>query len=130
MTFDITPIVEAVAAALCAVVTCVLVPYIKSKTTAEQQKEINAWVKIAVSAAEQIYVGSGRGEEKKAYVLEWLRAHGVTVDDEKLDAMIEAAVYELSQGLIPLEGVAVVEGGGKDEQQPSCYRDPAQPKPE
>lgn len=115
MTFDITPIVEAVAAALCAVVTCVLVPYIKSKTTAEQQKEINAWVKIAVSAAEQIYVGSGRGEEKKAYVLEWLRAHGVTVDDEKLDSMIEAAVYELSQGLIPLEGVAVVEGGGKDE---------------
>lgn len=115
MTFDITPIVEAVAAALCAVVTCVLVPYIKSKTTAEQQKKINAWVKIAVSAAEQIYVGSGRGEEKKAYVLEWLRAHGVTVDDEKLDAMIEAAVYELSQGLIPLEGVAVVEGGGKDE---------------
>lgn len=115
MTFDITPIVEAVAAALCAVVTCVLVPYIKSKTTAEQQKEINAWVKIAVSAAEQIYVGSGRGEERKAYVLEWLRAHGVTVDDEKLDAMIEAAVYELSQGLIPLEGVAVVEGGGKDE---------------
>lgn len=107
MTFDITPIVEAVAAALCAVVTCVLVPYIKSKTTAEQQKEINAWVKIAVSAAEQIYVGSGRGEEKKAYVLEWLRAHGVTVDDEKLDAMIEAAVYELSQGLIPLEGIAI-----------------------
>lgn len=115
MTFDITPIVEAVAAVLCAVVTCVLVPYIKSKTTTEQQKEINAWVKIAVTAAEQIYTGSGRGEEKKAYVLEWLRAHGVTVDDEKLDAMIEAAVYELSQGLIPLEGTAVVEGGGKNE---------------
>ena len=66
---------------------------------------------IAVSAAEQIYTGSGRGEEKKAYVLEWLRSHGVTVDDEKLDAMIEAAVYELTQGIIPLEGVAIVEGG-------------------
>ena len=91
--------------------TCVLIPYIKSKTTTEQQKEINAWVKIAVSAAEQIYTGSGRGEEKKAYVLEWLRSHGVTVDDEKLDAMIEAAVYELTQGIIPLEGVAIVEGG-------------------
>lgn len=105
MTFDITPIVEAVAAALCAVVTCVLVPYIKSKTTAEQQKEINAWVKIAVSAAEQIYKGQGRGEEKKAYVLEWLRERGVTVDEARLDVMIEAAVYELSQGLLPLEGV-------------------------
>lgn len=111
MTFDITPIVEAVVAVVCAVVTCVLIPYIKSKTTTEQQKEINAWVKIAVSAAEQIYTGSGRGEEKKAYVLEWLQSHGVTVDDEKLDAMIEAAVYELTQGIIPLEGVAIVEGG-------------------
>lgn len=107
--YDITPIIEAVAALIAALITAFLVPYIKSKTTAEQQKEINAWVKIAVAAAEQIYAGSGRGEEKKAYVLEWLRAHGVTVDDEKLDAMIEAAVYELSQGLIPLEGVVVGE---------------------
>ena len=109
--FDITPIIEAVAALIGVIITCVLIPYIKSKTTTEQQKEINAWVKIAVSAAEQIYTGSGRGEEKKAYVLEWLRSHGVTVDDEKLDAMIEAAVYELTQGIIPLEGVAIVEGG-------------------
>ena len=61
MTFDITPIVEAVVAVVCAVVTCVLIPYIKSKTTTEQQKEINAWVKIAVSAAEQIYTGSDIG---------------------------------------------------------------------
>lgn len=114
MTFDITPIVEAVVAVVCAVVTCVLIPYIKSRTSAQQQAEINAWVKIAVSAAEQIYTGSGRGEEKKAYVVKWLRDHGVTVDTEKLDAMIEAAVYELTQGIIPLEGVAVVEGEGSE----------------
>lgn len=114
MTFDITPIVEAVVAVVCAVVTCVLIPYIKSKTTTEQQKEINAWVKIAVAAAEQIYKGQGRGEEKKEYVLAWLREHGVTVDEAKLDAMIEAAVYDLSQGIIPLEGV-VVEGAEGDE---------------
>lgn len=79
----------------------------ESKTTAEQQKEINAWVKIAVAAAEQIYVGSGRGEEKKAYVIDWLRNHGITVDEEKLDALIEAAVYELNQGVIPIEGIAI-----------------------
>ena len=115
MTFDITPIVEAVIAVVCAVVTCVLIPYIKSRTSAQQQAKINAWVKIAVSAAEQIYTGSGRGEEKKAYVVKWLRDHGVTVDTEKLDAMIEAAVYELTQGIIPLEGVAVVEGGADND---------------
>lgn len=114
MTFDITPIVEAVVAVVCAVVTCVLIPYIKSKTTMEQQQEINAWVKIAVAAAEQIYAGSGRGEEKKAYVVQWLKDWGITVDAEKIDAMIEAAVYELNQGIIPLEGVTVVEGGAND----------------
>lgn len=111
MSFDITPIVEAVVAIVCAVVTCVLIPYIKSITTTEQQAEINAWVKIAVSAAEQIYAGSGRGEEKKAYVIEWLRSHGVTLDTEKLDAMIEAAVYELKQGILITDGVTIVEGG-------------------
>lgn len=105
MTIDITPIIEAVIALAGVIVSCVLIPYIKSKTTTEQQKEINAWVKIAVAAAEQIYVGSGRGEEKKAYVINWLREHGVTVDEVKLDALIEAAVYELTNG----EGLIIVE---------------------
>lgn len=86
--YDITPIIEAVAALIAALITAFLVPYIKSKTTAEQQKEINAWVKIAVSAAEQIYTGSGRGEEKKEYVINWLREHGITVDEAKLDASL------------------------------------------
>lgn len=105
--FDITPIIEAVAALIGVIITCVLIPYIKSKTTTEQQKEINAWVKIAVSAAEQLFTGSGRGEEKKAYVIAWLKECGITVDEAELDALIEAAVYELEQGLIPLEGIAI-----------------------
>ena len=112
--FDITVIIEAVFALLAAVITAIVIPYIKSKTTASQQAEVNAWVKIAVTAAEQIYTGSGRGEEKKAYVLNWLQEHGITVDAEKLDALIEAAVYELTQGIIPLEGVAIVEGEGSE----------------
>ena len=105
--FDITPIIEAVAALIGVIITCVLIPYIKSKTTTEQQKEINAWVKIAVSAAEQLFTGSGRGEEKKAYVIAWLIERGITVGEAELDALIEAAVYELEQGLIPLEGIAI-----------------------
>lgn len=100
MIFDITPIMEAVVALLAAVITAVVVPYIKSKTTTDQQRQINTWVQIAVSAAEQIYAGSGLGEEKKTYVIEWLRQHGVTVDADKLDAMIEAAVYDLKNGAL------------------------------
>lgn len=104
---DLTPIIEAVAALIGVVITCILVPFIRSKTTAEQQKEINAWVKIAVSAAEQIFKGSGRGEEKKQYVIAWLKERGFTVDENELDALIEAAVYELNQGIIPIEGVTI-----------------------
>lgn len=100
MTFDITPVMEAVAALLAAVITAIVIPYIKTKTTTDQQRQINTWVQIAVSAAEQIYNGPGRGEDKKKYVVEWLRQHGVTVDADKLDAMIEAAVYDLKNGAI------------------------------
>ena len=63
--YDITPIIESVAALIAALITAFVIPYIRSKTTAQQQAEINAWVKIAVSAAEQIYKGSGRGEERR-----------------------------------------------------------------
>lgn len=101
MQFDITTIVEAVAALIAAIITAFVVPYIKSRTT-NQQQQINAWVRIAVTAAEQIYAGSGRGEEKKAYVIDWLRKHGVTVDESKLDALIEAAVFELNKGLLTI----------------------------
>ena len=34
-------------------------------------------------------------------------------NEEKLDALIEAAVYELNQGVIPIEGIAVKEEEAK-----------------
>ena len=95
-TVDITPILEAVVSLIAVVITVIVIPYIKSKNTVEKQQEISSWVKIAVSAAEQIYKGIGRGEEKKEYVLNWLAEKGIKIDANELDAMIESAVYELS----------------------------------
>ena len=89
---DITPIVNAVIALLAAGVSVFLIPWIKSKTTDEQRKELLEWVKIGVAAAEQLYEGQGRGEEKKKYVLEFLASMGFTVDEEAINAAIEAAV--------------------------------------
>ena len=97
--FDITPIVEAIFALLAAVVAYILIPYIKSKTTEEQRQNINGWIKIAVAAAEQIYVGAGRGAEKKLYVLDFLESKGFKIDENSIEAMIEAAVLELNSGL-------------------------------
>lgn len=98
--FDITLIIEAVGLLIAAVITGILVPYIKSRTTAEQQEIINTWVEIAVTAAEQIFVGSGRGGEKKKYVIEFLSNKGFKIDEASVDAMIESAVEALNKGLM------------------------------
>jgi uncharacterized membrane protein YraQ (UPF0718 family) len=92
---DLTAILEVIITLVVATITGVLVPYIKSKTTAEQQTVLTALVKAAVTAAEQIYTGSGRGQEKKAYVLAWLADRGITVDADKLDVLVESEVYAL-----------------------------------
>lgn len=109
--FDITNIIEAIIALIGVCITSFLIPYLKSKTSTSQQIEINNWVKIAVTAAEQIYIGSGRGSEKKKYVENWLIEHKVKYDSSKIDAMIESAVYELKQnGLIIESATEIVEG--------------------
>ena len=102
MEFDITTIIEVIIAIIGALVTSFLLPYLRSKTSIETQSEVNKWIKIAVTAAEQIYNGSGRGEEKKQYVIDWLKSHNIKYDYEKIDAMIEAAVYELKQNGLPI----------------------------
>jgi len=101
MIFDITPIIGAILALLGAVITYILVPWIKSKTTTEQQAMINYWVTVAVQAAEMLHKeGSGRGEEKREYVIAFLKEKGFTVDETELRVMIEAAVLELKNGLV------------------------------
>ena len=97
--FDFTDICKALITLICAIITAFVVPYIKSKTTAQQQTALLALVKIAVAAAEQIFDSDSMGAEKKEYVISWLEAHNVTVDAEELKAMIESAVYELKKGV-------------------------------
>lgn len=96
---DLTQIVMALLTLVVAIVTSFLIPYIKSRTTLHQQEQINGWVRIAVAAAEQLITGSGQGEARKQYVLGFLQDHGYTLDDAQIDAMIEAAVWQLKQGL-------------------------------
>lgn len=98
---NITVIINAVIALIAAVVSTFLIPWIRSKTTSQQREDLIAWVKIAVAAAEQIYKGSGRGEDKKKYVLDFLAQSGFTVDTDSVNAAIEAAVKQLnSEGII------------------------------
>lgn len=101
MTIDVTTIVNAVIALIAAIISAFVIPWIKSKTTAQQREDLVAWVKIAVAAAEQIYRGTKRGEEKKQYVLDFLTKNGFSVNEDSVNAAIEAAVKQLnSEGII------------------------------
>ena len=97
---DITPIAQAFIALVTTVIVIVIIPWIKSRTTSEQITQIMSWVNIAVLAAEQLFKGIGRGEEKKQYVLDFLKSKGYYIDAEKIDAMIEAEVSKLNGGKI------------------------------
>lgn len=80
-----------------AVITTFLIPYLKAKVDAEKFAKIKNWVKAAVEAAEMIYNGTGRGAEKKAYVLNYLKEKGYTLDLDSIDNLIEFAVLALKK---------------------------------
>lgn len=94
---DLTPIIEAAVALAVAVITAFVIPYLKEKIGAAKYAKMLEWVTIAVKAAEMIYKGTGRGAEKKAHVLSFLKEKGFTVDPVSLDVMIESAVLELQK---------------------------------
>ncbi len=96
---DLTEIIIAVIGLLFAAANIYLIPMLKQKLSAEKYSEIQIWVNIAVKAAEMLYVGSGRGEEKKAYVLEFLKNKGITLDIASIENMIEAAVLDMQNNM-------------------------------
>ena len=91
---DLTPIITAVLTLIFSLITAFLIPYIKTKVSAEQFATIKLW------AAEMLYVGSGRGEEKKKYVIEFLNSKGFTLNAEEIENLIESAVLELKQSQV------------------------------
>lgn len=93
-TINLTPILQAVIALLAALITYRLIPWIKSKTTTEQQVQLRAAVRVAVFAAEQIY-GAGNGAEKMDYALKWLREQGYEIDSREVEAAVGECINAL-----------------------------------
>lgn len=92
---DLTQIIVAVLTLVISLITAFLIPYLKTKVSAEKLDTIKFWVNIAVEAAEMIYVGTGRGQEKKDYVVKFLNSKGFTLNVTEIENLIEAAVMEL-----------------------------------
>lgn len=91
---DLTPIVNATIALVAALITAFVIPWLKSRTTAQERDEMLKWVEIAVAAAQQMYHQMG-GKERKEYVRNYLNAKGYDVNDKDVDNAIEAAVLRL-----------------------------------
>lgn len=96
ITFYILKIVVIVATTL---ISMYVVPLLKEKLNDSKYQKLLDIVEIAVRAAEQTIQGSGQGAVKKDEVLnfvsEWMMIHGIDINPDQLDQLIEAAVYNL-----------------------------------
>lgn len=96
---DITPIVQAVIGLAAALITAFVIPWIKAKTTKEQQDLLKDVVSGLCYAAEEIYVGSGRGDDKFDYVCEKLEEKGYELDKDTVTELIKEAVIKMRKEL-------------------------------
>lgn len=99
---DLTPIINVLILVVATLVSVYLVPWIKSKKTAEQTKDLMAWARIAVAAAQQLYYQLD-GEARLDHALSVMNEAGFDVDTIEVRNAIEAAVLELHNAL---EGTA------------------------
>lgn len=92
-------LVLAVISLLGVVITRYVIPYIKANTDNEKLSEYQDWAILAVNAAEMIFAGQGLGEQKKAYVVDFLTKQfnekKVVITEQQLNILIEAAVKQL-----------------------------------
>lgn len=98
MDIDLTPVLQAMVTLVAALISAVIVPWIRQKYSQEQLTELKAWTEIAVAAAEQLYQ-SMDGEAKKSYVMRYLEEKGYDVKGEDIENAIEAAVLQLHSQL-------------------------------
>ena len=96
MNINIDIMVKVIIPILGAIITYLIVPFIRQKTTKEQRENIYFWVRVAVQAAEMIYKEKGQGKLKKEYVVTFLQSKGMNITIQELDVLIEAAVKELN----------------------------------
>ena len=100
MNIDLTTIINAIIALLAALVTYRLVPWIKAKTTNEQQAYIRALVKAGVYAAEQIYQTDGMGRMKMEYVKDFLQQHGYDINITEIEAAVSEYINKPVDGIV------------------------------
>lgn len=78
------------------------VPWIKEKIEATKYAWITKWIANAVRAMEQTMRKSGTGPERKVEVVKFIKKllvkKNLSITDEQLDLLIEAAVWAMNNG--------------------------------
>ena len=80
---DWTPLFNAIIALMGVVITVYLIPLLKSKLSQQELEKVKAYVNDAVRAAELLITGTKQGQAKKEWVINYLKEHGIKVDEER-----------------------------------------------
>lgn len=84
------------------------IPWIKGKIGAEKLSALTIYVEKAVYAAQQLLwerTGAERREYATSLISEWCEEHGLTISDEQIRVLLEAAV----------KGLRIAEGGKNED---------------
>lgn len=96
MTIDMTQVFLGVLGLITVIISSVIVPWIKSKTTVQQQDMIRTWATVAVYAAQQLFVNS---DEKKEYALQYvskmLEKYNIKLTANEVSTYIEGALKDI-----------------------------------
>ena len=96
MNIDYTAVILAIISVIGAILTKVLVPYLKSKIDEQKLSEIKFWVDIAVIAVEKAFeTEPGMGEVKKYQVMDFIQKLNLPITEEQLEFLIDAVVEEI-----------------------------------
>ena len=104
LTEAVVSVVVAIAGLLSVIVTGVIVPFIRAKTTREQRALAYGIVEAAVGYAEQTGLvealdGPGKKRRAREWALTQFSAIGIDLDDRTIDGWIEDAVNKLGASL-------------------------------
>lgn len=82
------------------IITVYIIPLIKNKIGTEQLDTVAFWVGKAVEAAEVLFNVPKSGEQKKAYVVDFINkmfnSKKTVITEDQIEILLEAAVKEMT----------------------------------
>lgn len=82
-----------------AIITYLIVPYMKTNIDSAKLHQYKEWAALAVKAAELLWKETGHGDDKKAYVANFLNrmfnSKTTVITQEQIDILIESAVKQM-----------------------------------